>query len=271
MALACITGATGGLGKAFAEECAKMGYDLFLTDTSERRLEVFSGGLERSYGVQVITFACNLAEDSEREALCGRLRDYRGRFGLLINVAGTDFEGLFSTLTAKQIRLLARLNMEAMLELTHEIMPMRRPGNAFRVINVGSLAAFQPMPYKALYAASKRFVLNWSIALREELRGENVTVTTLCPAGMPTTREAIEGINSQGLIGAITTKNVTHVAALTLRRAHRGARLVIPGAVNRVVAWASSALPTALVARVVADRWAHTRQKAGAALRPQYN
>ena len=181
-----ITGATGGLGKAFAVECASRGFDLFLTDISEPALARLSESLINTYDIKVLYYGCDLTDTYSRSSLYEHVRSRGLMSDFLINVAGLDFEGTFAERTPDQIRTMVRLNIEANLELTHELLKLRDPARTFRIINVSSLAAFYPMPVKAMYSASKRFLLNFSRALGEELRSRNVTVTALCPAGMPT-------------------------------------------------------------------------------------
>lgn len=123
------------------------------------------------------------------------------------------------------------------------------------LINVASLAAFSPMPVKATYAASKRFLLDFSLALREELRGLGATVTVLCPAGMPMTPETIEGIEMQGLIGHITTQNIGSVAAGALDAALRGRAVYIPGLFNRILQGLSALIPAQMAASLLGARW----------------
>ena len=257
-----ITGATGGLGKAFAVECASRGSDLFLTDISDASLAKLSESLANTYGIKVSFYSCDLTDAGSRAGLYGHIRSRCLMFDFLINVAGLDFEGAFAERTPDQIRTMVRLNIEANLELTHELLKLRDPARTFRIINVSSLAAFYPMPVKAMYSASKRFLLNFSRALGEELRSRNVTVTALCPAGMPTTPECIEAIEAQGLAGRITTCNVGYVASKTIDMALRGKPVYIPGLLNRILRAAGSVVPDSIIARAVGSRWnaAHTRR-----------
>ena len=185
-------------------------------------------------------------------------------FNFLINIAGLDFEGPFSERTRSQIRTILRLNIEATLEMTHEILKMRDSSSTFRIINVASLAAYYPMPVKAMYASSKRFLLDFSRALREELRSNDVTVTALCPAGMPTTPECISAIEAQGLAGRITAQNVGYVAAHTIDSALRGRSVYIPGIMNRLLKTVGTLVPPAIVARVIGSRWKSAQSKRAA-------
>ncbi len=256
-----ITGATGGLGKAFAVECASRGQNIYLTDLREEPLAQLAQSLSNTYGVDARWRACDLTNERQRGALFAALKEEAATFCGLINVAGGDAEGLFTEQSREHIRLILRLNVEAALEMTHALLALRDARQPFRVINVASLAAFYPMPYKATYAASKRFMLDLSLALREELRQQNVTVTALCPAGMPTTPECVAAIEAQGLMGYLTTVNTGTVAALALDAAERGQAVVIPGALNRVLQWAGGLAPKGLIARLIASRWSAAERR----------
>lgn len=255
-----ITGATGGLGKAFAVECASRGWSLFLTDLRDAPLATLGHALRHSYGVEVQWRRCDLADEAERSRFMADVAAGGARFAGLINVAGGDVEGLFCEQQAEHIRMIVRLNVEAPVELTHGLLGLRAGSGTFHVVNVASLAAFYPMPYKATYAASKRFLLDFSLALREELHGQGVTVTTVCPAGMPTTPECIAAIEAQGLLGQVTTLNTGSVASGALDAALAGRPLYIPGALNRFLYAIGRLMPGTWTARLVAWRWGAAHQ-----------
>jgi uncharacterized protein len=250
-----ITGATGGLGKAFAVECASRGWNVCLTDLDPDALALLAGGLRASFGVQVQTIASDLTDPLSRAALFTQLHGRGLRLSMLINVAGLDYEGPFTSCSRQQIRTILRLNIEGTLEITHAMLELRDPRQPFRIINVASLAAFSPMPVKATYAASKRFLLDFSLALREELHGLGATVTVLCPAGMPTTRACIEGIEVQGMLGLLTTQNVGSVAAESLDAALAGRAIFIPGLANRFLRVLGAFVPGQLAAGLLGARW----------------
>ncbi len=261
--LILISGATGGLGKAFAVECASRGWNLFLTDLRPDLLETLSGGLRNAYGVQVYTQACDLTDPASRAELFDRFWEDDLRFWGLVNVAGTDYEGPFYEQSRQHIRTIIRLNVEGTLEMTHALLEFRDPLATFRIINVASLAAFSPMPVKATYAASKRFLLDFSLALREEVRDLGATVTALCPAGMPTNPDCVAGIDAQGWLGQITTQNIGSVASATLDRALQGQAVYVPGWVNRALQTLGALVPSALAASLIGSRWKSARQKRG--------
>ncbi|MEN6313324.1 MAG: SDR family NAD(P)-dependent oxidoreductase [Clostridiaceae bacterium] len=253
--LVCITGAAGGLGKAFSVECASRGWDLFLTDLSEAALSQLAVSLTNTWNINVHYRPCDLTDMDARTELFEYIKEKGFNFHFLINIAGLDYEGPFSERTRNQIRTVLRLNIEANLDMTHSVMELRDTSRTFRIINVASLAAFYPMPVKAMYASSKRFLLDFSRALREEIKPLDATITALCPAGMPTTPECIRAIESQGFAGLITTQNVGYVAACTINSALRGKAVYIPGLLNRLLKILGSIVPSSIVARVIGSRW----------------
>ncbi len=261
VSLALITGATGGLGKAFALECAMRGWDLYLTDVNQEALETLAISLQRIYRIRVFYHACNLADSTSRETFFTQLENHSGKFTCLINVAGLDYEGIFTQQSREHLSTIIRLNVENTLNLTHHLLQLRDPVLPFRVINVASLAAFYPMPVKATYAASKRFLLDFSLALREELRAAGASVTVLCPAGMPTTQINMDAIEAQGWMGYLTTRDAGKVAAITIEAALAGKPVVIPGAINQFLRIAGSFLPSTWIATLVGNRWRTAQEK----------
>ena len=145
--------------------------------------------------------------------------------------------------------------------MTHALLDFKDPAIPFRIVNVSSLAAFFSMPVKATYAASKRFLLDFSLALRNELREQNVTVTVLCPAGLPTTAECITAIEAQGIFGQLTTEDIGKVAHQTIEAALRGRAIVIPGFLNQALKALGGLVPPVSLAEMVGKRWRMARQK----------
>ena len=250
-----ISAAAGGLGKAFAAECASRGWNLFLTDIRADALEPLAVGLQRLYGAQVSYFACDLADPAGREALWQEIERRGLRFDFLINIAGMEYEGPFAERSAAEVRALLRLNMEATVEMTLRVLHFRIPGQPLFIINVSSLAGFYPMPIKALYAASKRFLLDFSLALREELRPAGVRVMALCPAGLPTNPRSIRRMAAQGWLGELTRMEVGTVAARSVTLALAGRAVYVPGFLNQAAAFFSRLLPPTWAAAWIGRRW----------------
>jgi uncharacterized protein len=253
-----ISGAAGGLGSAMVMECARRGYNLFLTDMREDVVG-FAEYIARTFNIETKARSCDLTSYASRTELLNVLKAEGIRFWGLINVAGIDHEGAFLERPRSQILQLIHLNVEATVDMTHEILNLRDPDRKFMLINVCSLAAVSPMPFKATYAATKRFLLDFSYAIREEIKDFG-TVTALCPAGMPTTPANMEAIFAQGFWGQVTTLDTRTVARKTLNAAVKGKDVVIPGWLNQVIQAGSHLMPAALTTRIAGDRWRTAQQ-----------
>ncbi len=255
----CITGAAGGLGKAFAKECADRGWDLYLTDLSEEKLVLLSAGLTRQSRVQVLYDACDLLDPEARDIFWKRSDALGIKFDTLINVAGLDFEGAFMDRSLDEVNTIIRVNIEATVAMTRRMIEYRSKMDPVYIINVSSLAGFYPMPLKAVYAASKRFLLDFSRAMHQELRAEGVHVLALCPAGLATKPDTINSIESQGWVGQVTTMQTGMVAARTINRVLAHQSVYIPGWVNQILHSVSALLPPDWVAWMIRKRWEKTR------------
>jgi uncharacterized protein len=271
---AMITGASGGLGGAFALEAARRGWNLVLVDLPDTGLEELGRRLRRCYRIETKCLTLDIADGTARASIREWVEESGIALGLLVNNAGTGCHASFDTASLDTLAGIVSVNVQATVQLTHLLLPAlrrqvrvlgrgrrQRPG----IINVASLAAFYPMPAMAVYAASKSFILNFTLALREELHGEGVLVSALCPAGMLTNRDTVEQVRAQGFFGRITTWRPEEVAVVALRQAARGKAVIIPGIVNRLIKLIGAAVPRSLVVRCIGRRW----REAENALRPR--
>jgi len=254
-----ISGATGGLGSALVVECAKRGYNLYLTDISEEGAR-FARSIAETYRIDVRYRACDLTSSQARQVLFDQLKSEGCNFWGLVNVAGFDNEGAFLEQTREQILGIIQVDVESTVDMTHSILELRARDRRFMLINVCSLAAFFPMPYKATYSASKRFLVEFSRAINEEIR-EFGSVTALCPSGLPTTLASLRKISAQGFWGKITMMNVETVARKTIEHGLRGKAVYIPGFLNCVFQWLGTLIPPALVAKYIGKRWRIAQKK----------
>jgi short-subunit dehydrogenase len=156
--------------------------------------------------------------------------------------------------TREQILRIIQVDVESTVDMTHSILELRAQDRRFMLINVCSLAAFFPMPYKATYSASKRFLVEFSRAMREEIRDFG-SVTAICPGGLPTTPASVRKISAQGFWGKITAVKIETVARKTIDYALRGKAVYIPGFMNCILQWLGMLIPPALVAKYIGKRW----------------
>ncbi len=248
-----ITGALGGFGGALVHECARRGYDLYLTDRAQEASS-FVQSITDQYGIQVRYRPCELTSRESRTEFINTLVEEQCQFWGLINVAGRDFEGAFLDQSREQLLYLIDLLIEAMVDLSHSILNLRDLQRRFMLINVSSLAGFFPMPYKATYSAAKGFIKGFSRALREEIKSFG-NVLVVSPAGLATTIESRRKIHAQGVWGKLTTMETQIVARRTIECAMKEKASYVPGLINRMIARLGRALPDRFITEFVSKRW----------------
>jgi len=197
----------------------------------------------------------DLAGPDAPAALCARLGEKGIEIGTLINNAGVGYNRRFSDSTLRENETTIELNVGALVRLTHLLLPSMKSREKAWILNVASLAAYFPMPSMPVYSPTKSFVLNFSLTLREELRGSGVGVSVLCPNGIRTNRSSRALIERQGFAGRITCQYPDEVARAGLAGLYRKKSIIVPGIVNRMLRVASSFVPRTLYMRVISRRW----------------
>jgi len=181
MPTALITGASGGIGAAFAAELAKRQHNLILVARSEAKLQQLAAQLQQEFNILVEIIVQDLTAPGATTAVFDAVAQKGWTVDLLVNNAGFGDYGAFADRPlAKQVGIL-QLNIVALVELSHLFLLGMRDRRSGSIINVGSIAGFQPMPYLSIYAATKAFVLSFSEALWAENKSYGVRVLALCP------------------------------------------------------------------------------------------
>ena len=229
---ALVTGASSGLGRCYALELARSGIDTLLVALPGSGLDEVVAA-SRRYGVECIPFETDLCNEEALRELC-RSIDTRYSLFMVINNAGTGGTKRFSTCAPEYLDCMLRLNMRVPVLLTRYLLEnLRRAPEAF-ILNVASMAAFSPIGYKTVYPASKRFVLHFSLGLREELRGTGVSVSCVAPGPMKTNAEITSRIERQGVFGRLGLLSPEEVARISLRGLFRREAVVLPCWSNRI-------------------------------------
>lgn len=174
-----VTGASSGIGAALAMQFAKNGYDLVITARRERNLQELKDSLDSRINVKIVK--CDLTSPNGADDLVKAIETSRIHIDILINNAGIAVTRNFAELDQKDIDNLLALNILALTRLTRYFLATMIQRGSGRILNVASVAAFQPVPSMNVYAASKAYVLSLTESLSEELRGTGVSVTALCP------------------------------------------------------------------------------------------
>ncbi|TXS48228.1 SDR family NAD(P)-dependent oxidoreductase [Streptomyces sp. t39] len=263
---ALVTGASSGLGAEFAAQLAARGHDVILLARSASRLAALAERLTAEHGIRAHVVVQDLAEPDAGRRVAGELADRSLTVDLLVNNAGFGTCGRFEEIAGARDHDQLMVNVVALVDLTHELLPGMLERGGGSVVNVASNAAFQPSPYFAVYGAAKAFVLNFGLALREEYRGRGIRVLTLCPGPVETAFFDTIGTRRAAVTGSMTTPEPVVRAALRALERDRG--YVAPGLGNALTAHLAPRRPRTLVA-AIAERITRKVLAAPAAAAPK--
>ncbi|MFQ7701520.1 MAG: SDR family NAD(P)-dependent oxidoreductase, partial [Christensenellaceae bacterium] len=215
-----ITGATGGLGGAFVRLAVKNGENLILTGRHEEKLRLLKEKiLAENTGADVRIFAVDLSDEGSREETIRQIAAEHLKIGRLINVAGADIQKAFAEYTQEKLCFQCRVNFEAAVALCR--FALERRTEELEILNISSVSGLYPMPYFAIYSATKAALTAFSLALREEMKGKGVRVTAVLPGAMPTRADIREQIKGQGIWGRLAVKSPDFVAEKSLKAVSR--------------------------------------------------
>lgn len=257
-----ITGATGGLGNAFAFACAEKGHNLILTGTNTLKLESITKRIVDNYkNIKVVSKTCDLSDEKDRKQFIDYLNQEELSVNFLINNAGYIAEGEFLRHTDEEVIKTIRVNCEGTVDITQKIIKARKDNSLLRIITVSSMAGDYPMPYMGIYSATKSMLTSIMVSLNYELKDGNVIITTICPSGIPTTEEMKDAIKAQGFAGKITASSPEYIANLALKANEKGKVLVVPKMVNKFIKGISRLCSEKSLAKIVGKRWKKAQEK----------
>lgn len=254
-----ITGASGGIGEAFAVLLAAEGYSLGLVARNEGELNRVKGVISARHEVAVDVFPLDLGLEESAERLAASLAQHGFAPDILINNAGFGLAGRAVDLSREEQLRMIDLNIRALTDLSLRFLPgmiARRVGG---ILNVASVAGFMPGPGMAVYFATKAYVLSFSDALSEELRGTGVTVTSLCPGPVETGFQRRAGMRADRFSGPVKPSSASEVAAQGWAAFTKGERMVVPGWSNKLAAYGSLATPRRLLLPILKRAMAGTK------------
>ena len=243
-----ITGASSGIGEAFARALAVRGNNLLLVARSEDKLIRLCSELGRTSSIHCQQVALDLAREESPAQLFDETKARGLEIDLLINNAGFGSMGEFATLDLSHELNMLDLNMRSLVELTHRFLQPMRERKSGAIINVASTAGFQPVPYMATYAATKAFVLSFSEALWEENRPYGIEVMALCPGVTETGFFAAAHIQKPP---ARTIETAEQVVETALRGLRRRKSSIISGAPNKLMVVTERLMPRSFVLRTI--------------------
>lgn len=286
-----ITGATGGIGKAFAEYYAAKGCNLYVTGRSDEKLiNLKTRLLEINPNISVVYRSADLTNEQSRNGLFEYADDLGLYITRLVNVAGADIQKAFINYTEEKVLFQIRVNVEATIALTHAFikrLSFSEPSLTFNndikskngqgldangspkhdqnvnntaknplpeIITVSSLSGVSPMPYFQLYSATKACLTNFFKSLRVELKGK-VNVSTVLPGGVYTRPDVCKDIAGQGLWGKLSAKKPEYVVKTAAKAVKKNKKIVIPGFWNKFLYHVMKIVPEGIRLNFIANRW----------------
>jgi short-subunit dehydrogenase len=248
---ALITGASRGLGMAFARALAQRHCNLVLVARSPEPLHAFANELRRAHPVSVVAIQVDLSTAGAGQILAEQLSSGGIRIELLVNNAGFGLRGDFCANSLPRQLEMLRLNNQAIVELTYSLLPGMLERGQKGIINISSTAGFQPIPFASAYSATKAFLTTFSLALEQELRAAGVSVVTLCPGRLHKKQNGDSGEPVKEKWASIC-QSPEQVVEEALRVLANGGGLSIPGALNKFSVFAQRLIPRKIVPRLVA-------------------
>jgi uncharacterized protein len=256
--VALVTGASGGLGRAFAELLAADGHDLVVVARQEDKLRDLAGLLTSRHGTRTVIIAEDLSRPDAPGAVASRVAAEGLDIEVLVNNAGFGGLGPVASQPLAASVGMIQVNVTALTALTRLFLPAMLARHRGRIVNVSSTAAFQPGPLMAVYYATKAYVHSFSEALAAELEGTGVTVTAFAPGPTRTGFQEAAGMTSIRLVAGRALPDAFAVARIGYRGMMQGKRSVVPGLANRIGAQLHRFLPrrwlTAFVKRLQESR-----------------
>jgi uncharacterized protein len=261
METALITGASSGIGLHLAKEFARHGHPLVLVAPVASELQEIAVELKAAGAVLVRTIAKDLEKPEAPQEILAELARDRLYVDILVNNAGSAHRGKFWEIPIEDDMSILRLNVEALLRLTKLFLPAMIKQHRGRVLNVASVAGFEPGPLLAVYHASKAFVLSFTEALATELENTGVIATALCPG--PTDTDFFE---KSGMLRARLFQRANVMAPQDVAKAGyeglmAGERIVVPGVANKIIVFSRRLLPEATLAKMTEKLYIDTSDR----------
>ncbi|QPC84557.1 SDR family oxidoreductase [Phototrophicus methaneseepsis] len=245
---ALITGASSGIGAEFARALAARHMNLVLVARSTGRMNALATELQQQYGIQADVITADLSKEGIAQYILQEVQERQLNIDLLINNAAFGLFGRFETLSIEQEHQQMMVGVVAVVDLTHALLSqlLKNPAES-AIINVASMAAFNPTPYMTVYGASKAFILSFSLALAEEYRQQGLHVLTLCPGATETAFFETSG----EMAGSEEKRTPMQVVNTGLQALEAGQTFAVDGRRNRLMASLSNLLPDPFTARIM--------------------
>jgi uncharacterized protein len=246
-----ITGASLGIGKSLAYECAKRGMNLILVALPGNELFILTETIKLKYPVDAVCYPIDLTQDNAPEQLYNWCMYNHYNINILINNAGIGAGGAFESIGFNKYLTMLKLNNQALVGLTYFFINELKKNPKSFILNTSSMEGLIPLPYKTVYTATKNFIFAFSIALREELKSSKINVSVLCPGPVVTNLDGLMRIKAHGARARLITMMPSQVAKIAIRRMLGGKTIIVPGYINLALTRIIKLVPTLMRMRLL--------------------
>ncbi|MBC6479100.1 MAG: SDR family oxidoreductase [Hormoscilla sp. GM7CHS1pb] len=256
---ALITGASSGIGYELSQIFAENQYNLVLIARRQEKLQEIQANLKKNYQVNVIVISQDLAQNNAAQVLFDTLNQQKIKIDVLVNNAGFGDYGFFVESNWEKMQQMIQLNIMTLTHLTRLFLPGMIQRSQGKILNLGSIASFQPGPLMAVYFATKAYILSFTEGIANELQGTGVTATVLCPG--PTASEFQVTANQQAskLIKGKKLAKAAEVAQLGYQALTQGKTVVVHGLTNKLLIFSNRLAPRNLVTQTVRNMLAEDK------------
>ena len=240
-----------GIGRAYALACASRGMNLILVALPDDQLTEVQNEILSSWHVKVFIFPIDLTGEQAVSRLFNFCNENNFGINLLINNAGMGAGGKFENIPLEKQLGIVELNNKVLVLMCHYFLPLLQKQEKAYILNMSSMEASLPLPYKAVYTGSKNFVFAFSLALREELRSSQVSLSVVCPGPVVTNAEGMQRIAAHGKRAKLVVLMPDEVASISLKGLFKGKTVIIPGKFNWFLVKLMRLFPTAIKMRLL--------------------
>lgn len=254
-----VTGGSHGIGRALSLECIKRGLGVAIVALPNADLRNMEEELATIPGAAYLTLGIDLVEEGAVAKILDWLSVGMVMPTYLINNAGFGRGGLFENTSWGEYRTMMQLNNQVMVELTYALIPMLKKTQG-GVLNMSSVEATLPLPYKTVYTGTKAFVYNYSLALREEFRYYGISVSVLCPGPVITNEDGLKRVKAMGTLAKIAVTMPEDLAPEAISGMLKGKAVIRPGFLVKFMAFSGKLFPRPLKLRILEKLFSKYRE-----------
>lgn len=255
-----VTGGSHGIGRALALECLNHNLAIAIVALPNADLKHIEEELAGISGAVFATLGLNLVADGAVDKILTWLQAGGIKPKYLINNAGFGRGGLFENTPWPEYRTMMQLNNQVMVDLTYALLPVLKETKG-GILNMSSVEATLPLPYKTVYTGTKAFVYNYSLALREEMRYYDITVSVLCPGPTITNEDGLKRVKAMGTLAKIAVTMPEDLAEESIRGMLKGKAVIRPGFIVKLMAFLGKLFPRAIKLRVLEKLFSKYREE----------